>query len=279
VEFLGYVIGQNGIRMAQDKVDAVLSWRTPNSLTEVQSFLGFANFYRRFIKDYSLVARPLTEQTKKTPGKWAWNPEAEAAFKKLKRRFTTAPILAHFDASRPVIIEADASDFAIGAVLSQRDNENILHPVTFHSRKYQPAEINYDIHDKELLAIVDAFKHWRRYCEGAEHPIQVFTNHHNLEYFTTTKVLNCRQARWAEELAGIDFRIHYWPGTQNGKADALSRRPEYRPEKGGIENQPMTSVLKKNHFEERLSHSFVCSSARLALLPARKWNPEFLEEV
>jgi len=278
VEFLGYIIGQNGIRMAEDKVDAALSWRTPNSLTEVQSFLGFANFYRRFIKDYSRVTRPLTELTKKTPGKWAWNPEVEAAFKKLKRRFTTAPILAHFDASRPIIIEADASDLAIGAVLS-RDNENILHPVASISRKFQPVEINYDIHDKELLAIVDAFKHWRRYCEGAEHPIQVFTDHHNLEYFTIMKVLNRRQARWAEELAGIDFSIHYRPGTQNGKPDALSRRPEYRPEKGGIENQPTTSVLKKNHFAERLSHSFVCSSARLASLPARKWNPKFLEEV
>jgi len=107
----------------------------------------------------------------------------------------------------------------------------------------------------------------------------VFTDHHNLEYFTTTKVLNCRQACWAKELAGIDFRIHYRPGTQNGKPDALLRRPEYRPEKGGIENQPTTSVLKKSHFDERLTHSFVCSSARLASLPARKWNPDFLEEV
>jgi len=95
------------------------------------------------------------------------------------------------------MIETDASDFVIGAVLSQRDNDNRLHPVVFHSRKFQPAEVNYDIHDKELLAIVNAFKHCSRYGEGAEHPIQVFTDHHNLEYFTTTKVLNRRQARWA----------------------------------------------------------------------------------
>jgi len=249
VEFLGYVIGRNGISMSQDKVEAVLSLERPTSLKEVQSFLGFANFYRRFIQSYSQVARPLTELTKrKEDGQWSWNPEAEKAFEDLKKQFTTAPILNHFDPSKPVIIETDASDFAIGAVLSQRDEENRLHPIAFHSRKFSPAEINYEIHDKELLAVVDAFKHWRLYCEGAEHQIQVFSDHQNLEYFTTTKVLNRRQARWAQELAGIDFRIYYRPGTQNGKPDALSRRLEYRPEKGGVENQTIMTVLGEKHF-------------------------------
>ena len=135
-----------------------------------------------------------------------------------------------------MIVGTDASDFALGAVLSQRDKEGHLHPVAFHSRKFQPAEINYEIHDKELLAIVDAFKHWRRYCQGASHQVQVLSGHHNLEYFTTTKVLNRRQARWAQELAGINFKIFYRPGSQNSKPDALSRHPEYRPEKGGVEN-------------------------------------------
>jgi len=190
VEFLGYVLGRQGVKMAQGKVEAVLNWKTPGSLTEVQSFLGFANVYRHFIQDYSRVARALTELTKKTGEKWSWNPEAEKAFQELKQRFTTAPILAHFDAQRPVIIETDASDFALGAILSQRDNEGKLHPVAFHSRKFQPAEINYEIHNKELLAIVDAFKHWRRYCEGAVHQVRVFSDHQNLEYSTTTKVLN-----------------------------------------------------------------------------------------
>jgi len=280
VKFLGYIIGRNGIKMSEEKVEAVLGWKTPNSLTEVQSFLGFANFYRRFIKNYSRVAKPLTELTKKEKGKgWAWNHEAEAAFKDLKHRFTTAPILAHFDPAKPVIVETDASDFALGAILSQRDKEGRLHPVAFHSRKFQPVEINYEIHDKELLAIVDAFKHWRRYCQGATHQVQVLSDHHNLEYFTTNKVLNRRQARWTQELAGIDFKIFYRPGLQNGKPDALSRRPEYRPEKGGIENQPITTILGKNHFEERLTRSFICSSARLTSLPARKWAEEFLADV
>ena len=121
-------------------------------------------------------------------------------------------------------MEPDASDFALGAVLSQRDEDKRLHPVAFHSRKFTPAEINYDIHDKVFLAIVDAFKHWRRYCEGALHQVQVFSDHKNLEYFATTKVLNRRQACWVQELAGIDFKILIRPGVQNGKPDALSRR-------------------------------------------------------
>jgi len=169
VEFLGYVLSQEGVKMAQNQVEAVLSWKTPGSLTEVQAFLGFANFYRRFIKDYSWVARPLTELTKKTE-QWVWNDKAEASFEELKQRFTTTPILAHFDAQGPVIIETDASDFAIGVVLSQRDEEGKLHPVAFHSRKFQPAEINYEIQDKELLSVVDTFKHWRHYCEGVDPP-------------------------------------------------------------------------------------------------------------
>ena len=158
VEFLGYILSWEGVKMAQEKVQAVLDWKTPASLTEVQLFLGFANFYQRFIQDYFRVARPLTELTKKTE-KWAWNQQVEGAFQELKKRFTTAPILSHFDAQKPVIIETDASDFAIGAILSQWNNEERLHPVAFHYGKFQPAEINYKIHDKELLAIVDALKH------------------------------------------------------------------------------------------------------------------------
>jgi len=285
VEFLGYVIGRDGIKMAKEKVEAVLEWRTPKSLTEVQSFLGFANFYRRFIQYYSRVARPLTELTKKEKKEeWSWNPEVQAAFKELKKRFTTAPILAHFDSAKTVIIKTDASDFALGAVLSQRDKENSLHPEAFHSRKFPPAEINYEIHDKELLAVVDAFKHWRRYYEGATHQVQVFSDHQNLEYFTTTKVLNRRQARWAQELAGIDFRIYYRPGTQNGKPDALSRRSEYRLEKGGVENQPVMTVLQAKNLDEkslneRRGVSFICSSARLSSVPERRWTEGFLAKV
>ena len=131
VEFLAYVIGRDGIKMSTEKVNAILEWRIPQNLTEVQSFLEFANFYRRFIKDYTRVAKPLTELTKKSGKEWTWGQEAEQAFQELKKRFTMALILAHFDPTRAVIIETDTSEFAIGAVLSQRDDEKRLHPVAF----------------------------------------------------------------------------------------------------------------------------------------------------
>jgi hypothetical protein len=150
----------------------------------------------------------------------------------LKWRFTTATILRHFDPTLPTVMETDASDFAIGVVLSQQV-EGRLHPVAFHSRKMDKVEINYEIHDKEMIVVVSGFKEWRRYLEGVQFQLIVYIDHKNLEYFTTTKVLNWRQARWAQELAGYDFKIVYHPGTQNGKPDALSRR-EYRPLKGGV---------------------------------------------
>ena len=106
------------------------------------------------------------------------------------------------------IVKTDASDFALGAILSQGLGKE-QHPVAFHSRKFTPAEINYDTHDKELLAIVDCFKKWRRFLEGANHQVMVITDHNNLELFQTTKVLNRRQARWAQELAGYDFKVYF----------------------------------------------------------------------
>jgi hypothetical protein len=121
----------------------------------------------------------------------------------------------------------------LGATLSQISNDKKPYPNAFHARKFSPAKINYQIHDKELLVIVDSFKAWRRYLEGSLHMVQVFTDYKNLEYFMTTKVLTQRQVCWAQELAGMDFKIFYRKGTSNGKPDELSRHLEYHPEKGG----------------------------------------------
>src|SRR5690606_12308326 len=121
-----------------------------------------------------------------------------------------------------------------------------LHPVAFMSRKLNPAEINYEIYDKEMLAIVAAFELWRHYLEGAQYPILVYTDHKNLEYFATTKILNRRQARWAIKLAPFDFKIIYRPGTQNTRADALSRRSEFAPKEGdALAKQPIQSLFKE----------------------------------
>ena len=131
----------------------------PGKVVDVQSFMGFANFYGRFIKGFSKIANPLTDLMKKGI-KWTWTPSCQDAFDKLKVMFTTGPILTHFDDTRPTKLETDGSDIALGAVLSQLCEDEKWHPVAFHSRKFSPAEINYDVHDKEMSVIVAAFKEW-----------------------------------------------------------------------------------------------------------------------
>ena len=252
--FLGFIISDQGVEMSEDKLREIRDWETPKNVKDVQAFLGFANFYRRFIKDYSRIAKPLTDLTK-SGITFEWPIECELAFRSLKEAFTQAPILKHFDPELPIQIEADASDFALGAVLSQY-HEPRWHPVAYHSRKMTPAELNYEIYDKELLAIVEVFKEWRRYCEGAKHQISVYSDHRNLEWFVTNKARNRRQARWAMETMQYDFKIHYRKGSANGKADALSRRSEYRPKGGdGDELLPTHFVLKPDHLDQdSLSH-------------------------
>ena len=249
VEFLGYIVALEGVTMSERKVEFIKKWRSPRSVKEVQIFIGFANFYRRFIKDFSKICKPITETLKGNPKDFSWGKEQEEAFEELKHRFTTAPILAHFYPERETVVKTDASDFALGWVLSQFLDRR-QHPVAFHSRKLRPAERNYEIHEKELLAILEAFTKWKCYLAGADKPITVYTDHQNLQHFLTTKKWNPRQVRWAQELANFNFKIVYCPGTRGGKPDALSRRPEYRPEEGAEHTQQ--SILKSEHFQVTL---------------------------
>lgn len=226
VEFLGHILLPNEIRMDPAKIKSILEWPIPKTVKEVQSFLGFGNYYRRFIKGYSQIVAALTRLTRKDEP-FKWTEKQQTAFEALQERFTQAPVLITFDPEKQITVETDASDFAIGACLSQPDESNKLHPVAFYSRTMSPAELNYEIHDKELLAIVASFKQWKVYLEGPKHTVTVLSDHKNLVYFTTTKILNRRQVRWAEELAIFNYKIVYQPGTANARADALSRRTDY----------------------------------------------------
>jgi transposase InsO family protein len=226
VAFLGYIISKQGLEPDPKKIEAIAEWPEPRNVKDVQSFLGLANYYRRFIKGFSEVAAPLTALTKKDTW-FEFGEKCREAFKELKQRLTTSPILRIFDHEKEAFLETDASDYAIGAVLNQKDENGKLVPTAFYSRKMTEPELNYDIHDKELMAIVEAMRHWRVYLEGAKFPVQVYTDHKNLTYWTTTKELNRRQVRWAEVLTRYDFKITHVRGTENGRADALSRRSDY----------------------------------------------------
>ncbi|KAG1956953.1 retrotransposable element [Pimephales promelas] len=237
ISFLGYIISQEGVAMDEKKVQGVVDWPLPQTIKELQRFLGFANFYRRFIRNFSLIAAPLTALTKRHSHRISWNPEAQQAFHDLKTRFTTAPILHHPDPERQFIVEVDASNTGVGAILSQRQGDPAkMYPCAFFSRKLSPAERNYDVGNCELLAMKLALEEWRHWLEGAAEPFIILTDHKNLEYLRSAKRLKPRQARWALFFTRFNFTVTYRPGTKNTKADALSRQTEETAQNHNPEN-------------------------------------------
>ncbi|KAK3547073.1 hypothetical protein QTP86_009905 [Hemibagrus guttatus] len=225
VTFLGYVVSRRGVEMDAVKVRTVTDWPAPTTVRELQCFLGFTNFYRRFIRNYSSVAGPLTSLLRGKPKRLTWTDQARVAFQQLKDCFTTAPILRHPDPDLPFVVEVDASSSGLGAVLSQsHGGPGKLHPCAFYSRKFTTAEANYDVGNRELQVIKVALEEWRHWLEGARHPFQVLTDHRNLEYLRGAKHLNPCQARWALFFTRFRFMMTYRPRSKNGKADALSRR-------------------------------------------------------
>jgi hypothetical protein len=235
MEFLGFIISTQGIKMDPARVQTIKEWENhpPRSYRDIQVFLGFCNFYRRFIKGYSTIARPLTsllkgsQNGKKTGDfKKDWTNSQQHAFLQLLQAFQTAPILYHFDPTRRLRLETDASDVAMGGVISQLQDDKLWHPIAYFSKQFKGAELNYATPDKELMAIVECFKHWRHYLEGSLHSIEVWSDHHNLQGFMKQPRINGRQARWLVYLTPYDFTIYHRPGDRN-PADAPSRRPDY----------------------------------------------------
>jgi transposase InsO family protein len=235
VEFLGFIVGRNGVSMDERRVTAIQEWQQPQSFRDIQVFLGFCNFYRRFIYQYSLIALPLTELLKgskngRKPGSVELDERESGAFRTLLDAFKKAPLLRFFDPSRPIRIETDASGFGMAGILSQPDDRKIWHPVAFWSKKFTSTERNYSTSDHELYAIVWSFKHWRQYLEGSLHRIEVLSDHDNLRLFMQQQNINGRQARWCLYLTPFDFVIKHRSGRTN-PADGLSRTP-------GVEKPP-----------------------------------------
>lgn len=167
----------------------MIDWEYPENVRDVRAFIGFANFYRRFIDEFSTLVSPLVALTKKGT-RFDFDTDCKRSFNWLKEAFTEAPVLRHFDPDLPILVEADASDYVTAGVLSQTDESGVTRPVAYFSKRMNPAKGNYEIYDKELLAIVQCFKQWRPELKGAAHLIQVLSDHKNLQYFTTTKQLS-----------------------------------------------------------------------------------------
>ena len=219
IEYLGMIIHPGEVQMDPGKVSAVKNWPAPTTLKEVRAFIGFANFYRGFIKDFSTMARSLHDLTKKdTP--WQWNKEQQEAFDSIKRQFCTEPILKVYDPESPTCIEVDASGFATGGILSQKHNDSLWHPVAYCSQSMSKEERNYEIYNREMLGMIHALEDWCHFLERVT--FEVITDHKNMEWWTTMQDLNRRQARWSLYLSWFDFKVTYRKG-ESMQANALSR--------------------------------------------------------
>ena len=243
-EYLGLIISPGRIEMDPAKVKAIREWPTPKNASDIRRFRGFANFYRRFIQDFGRICKPLDRLTGKVP--FVWGDEEQTAFDMLKARFTSSPMLSMWDHYKPHRIETDASGYAVGSVLMQKEDDGLWHPVAYLSEGMTETERNYEIWDREMLAIIRSLESWRDYLEGAPDMFEIWSDHKNLEYWRTTRDLTRRQARWALYLSRFDFVIRHKPGKTNLAADALSRNPEHQRDDGSDNHDQI--VLKPERF-------------------------------
>eukprot|EP00833_Pecoramyces_ruminatium_P005437 jgi/Orpsp1_1/1179469/evm.model.c7180000069456.1 len=260
VEFLGYVLSGKGVSIDPKKIKSIKEWPIPTCVKDVQIFIGLCNYYRRFVMNFAQIARPLHNLTKKN-NKFNWNKNYP---------------------EKQYILECDASNYAIGAILSQYDDENRLHPVAYYSRNLNNGEINYPITDKELLAIKDSFSTWRHLLLGAKHQIIVYTDHKNLLYTLRGKIGNQRQHRWHLFFQEYDFQLIYRQGRKNGKPDSLSRRPILKTFKEvqsfiGVVSSLIDEIIKYTKDDETAKDIFLYFSPKntknnMVYKPFRKIN-------
>ena len=246
IKFLGHIVSAEGVSPDPTKVEIVKTWPTPKTVNDIRAFLGLANYFRKFIHNYSIISAPLVNLTKGNVSKRkskvtsiGWDDNCQTAFEDLKKALVEAPVLALPDFTKPFEVTTfqvvtDASDYAIGAILVQDGR-----PIAYESKKLNGAQQNYHTTDRELLAVVHALEIWRCYLEGPK--FQVITDHHSLLHLKSQPILTRRQARWSEFLQGFDFEWVYLQGPLN-PADSLSRMPQHRPK--GMQNSIRSFLLR-----------------------------------
>jgi transposase InsO family protein len=269
-KYLGFIVSTDGISVDPEKTAVIREWQTPTTVKGVQSFLGFCNFYRRFIRGYSQIAKPLNAlQRKNTP--FTWTAKCAKAFEQLKQRLSEAPLLHHFRPELETKLETDASDGTVAGALSQKAEDGHWHPVAFYSKSMAVAEQNYDIHDKEMLAVIRALEEWRAELQSLQRSerFAIFTDHRALEYFMTTKKLSARQARWAEFLSRFYFLIKYHTGKSNIIADILSRKD------GAPDHDSRMQILLRPEMVEKAARKDI----GIATLEAESGEESIMEEI
>src|SRR6266478_68192 len=245
VDYLGLVISKDHVAMDPVKVQGVTDWLQPAKVKDVQSFIGFVNFYQRFICNFSKIAHPLHGFTWKSKD-WSWGAAEQQAFDALKNAITSAPMLTFPSRSGLFHLECDASNFAMGAILSQQQEDGLFHLIGFMSKSFSNTEWKYQIHDKEMLAIMHALEEWRHFLEGSNQKFEIHMDHKNLSYFQEAHKLNCCQVWWSLYLSRFNFTLSHKPGRQMGRPDALSWRVDHPR---GVDNNADVTLLSPGVFE------------------------------
>ena len=279
LEFCGHVVGNGQCRPLADKIAMIASWPQPRNVHEVRQFLGLASYYRRFIRGFAQIAAPLSDLLVESDEKLRkqkfrairWNARSAHAFNELKRKMSSEPVLRQIDDSKRFRIETDCSEWALGCVLLQEDEDGKWHPVAFDGRKLNGAELNYPIHEKELLAIKHSLRTWGAYISNGTRT-EVLTDHESLKYLQTTRTPSKRLARWIDEFSEFDLDIRYRKGSEAIVPDAISRRPDFLgkgaankawvPE-GGFATTTQLSTLQSSPLDDDyLWESAMCQYAR-----------------
>jgi len=248
VDYLGLVISKEHVAMDPIKVQGVTDWPQPMKVKDVQSFIGFVNFYQRFIQNFSKIACPLHALTQKLKD-WLWGAAEQQAFDALKNTITSAPTLIFPSRSSLFHLECNASNFAMGAILSQQQEDGLFHPIGFMSKSFSNMEWNYQIHDKEMLVIMCALEEWRHFLKGSDQKFEIHTDHKNLSFFQEAHKLNHCQARWSLYLSRFNFILTHKPGRQMGRPDALSRQADHPK---GADNNADCTLLTPEVFKLRV---------------------------
>ena len=228
VDFLGYKIKNRQYSPCPIKTAAIKDWPTPTNLKELRSFIGFCNFYRMFIANFSQIVHPLHLLTKKDQ-EYIWGETQKQAFEELKNRLTSSPVLQLPNLSKPFVVQTDASKLGTGAVLLQMDDAGVAHPCAYLSQALVGAEQNYQVYDLELLAVIRVLKAWRPYLISPPEPTIFYTDHQNITYFRQLQDLTARQMRWHSILQEYPIRFVHISGHKNGAPDLLSRMAHFVP--------------------------------------------------
>lgn len=255
-KYLDFIVSIDDLEVDSEKIQVVKDWKSSRTIKDIQFFLDFCNFYRRFIRDYEIVAKSLIRLTRSKVS-YVWNQVCEKIFEELKYRLTFVSLIRHYNSKLEIMLETDASNEVIADVISQLHENELWHSIVYFFKIMTSVECNYEIHDKKMLVIIRFLSHWRAELEEVKERIRIYINHKALKYFMTTKQFIAQQARWTEILSQFFFIIMYQSDKDNLKSDVLSRQKENIEAQNKIKDEIRTrSLLRSDQIDSQVLQKY-----------------------